>query len=161
MRSFTPIVAIVALVAAIAVPTAAAGRGHNTDPCVQFNKVTGACKVFKVGAPVTPVAHPITPPGTTPPPVVTPVVPPAGGGISQIPTLNPNLPVKAYCVATVQRGWTFVQANVGSFDEGGDWFALWSTGATVVLDGHTVTLDYLGGKGLRDAILDPVVGLTC
>jgi hypothetical protein len=51
-------------------------------------------------------------------------------------------------VQTIERGNTYVQAAPGSFSPGGDWYALWTANAQVVLDGQKVTLQYENGNGL-------------
>lgn len=89
------------------------------------------------------------PPTTTTPPV------------QPTPPVKPEEPSQGFCVQTVQRGETFVQANPGSFSPGGDWFALWQSQATVVIAGQTVTLQYEGGKGVIEAPNVPGVGYTC
>lgn len=165
MRSKT-IALLVAAVSAAAILVPAASAAGPPAGCIQWNKITKVCKRFVESPPVSPVAHPSTPPNTAPcppscgPVPVVPVVTPPSP-IMPTPVIDSGRPVKAFCVATVERGWTFVQANDTSFDVGGDWYALWKSGARVVLDGHAVTLQYLDGTGVRDATLDPVVGLTC
>lgn len=153
MRSFAPLALIVAFLAMTVIPVAVAGRGYNPHPCVQYNQITKACKTFKKGTVVTPVAHPSTPPnGTTVPPVTPPVAAPA---------VSSSEPTEAFCVQTLQRGETFVQANEGSFDQGGSWYDLTVGGATVSLDGHDVTLLWENGAGVIVAPNVPGVGLTC
>lgn len=164
MKNTLSIAAIVALAASLA-STAAAGGSKPPAGCIQWNQITKVCKVpAKKGPVVTPVAHPLTPPngggttpppggGTTPPPVVTPGVP--------APPINSQEPVEAFCVQTLQRGETFVQANPGAFDPDGAWYPLFVGQATVILDGQSVTLLYEGGKGVILAALVPGVGLTC
>jgi hypothetical protein len=77
------------------------------------------------------------------------------------PPVNRQLPVEAFCVQTIERGETFVQAQPDSFKPGGDWYNLWFNNQKVTLDGHVVTLQYEGGKGVILAANVPGVGLTC
>lgn len=86
---------------------------------------------------------------------------PTDGTPVPAPIANPSLPVEAYCVQTVEAGETFVQANPGSFEAGGDWYALEQTGATVILDKHTRTLSWEDGHGVILAAMVPGIGLTC
>lgn len=157
------LVALLGLVVALVASSVAAAstcppknppRGSR-GPCVEYNKYTHVC-------------HPT--PGPTGPPVVTPkpVTPPKGDTgppVSPLPTLNSSEPREGFCVQTAQRGETFVQANVTSFSPQGDWFKLWQSEATVVLDGHTVTLLFEGGKGVILAARVPTADggyfLTC
>jgi hypothetical protein len=163
MRSFAPILAASLLAAVVGASTAAAGGKYPpAQKCVQYNPVTHQTKCYVKGTPVTPVARPLTPPngsgstngGGTTPPVVTPPVP--------APVVNGQITAEGFCVQTLQRGETFVQANVGSFNAGGDWFDLWSSQATVTTaDGYVVTLLFEDGHGAIVAPNVPGVGLTC
>lgn len=105
--------------------------------------------------------HKCHPKPTTPGATTAPTTTTTPTTTSTVPPVNPQQPVKAFCVQTVERGETFVQANPDSFSPGGDWYALVTSGATVVLDGHTVTLQWEDGKGVIAAPDVPGVGLTC
>lgn len=151
----------VLLATSILVSTASAGGSKPPAGCIQWNKITKVCKRFVQSPPVYPVAHPTTPPnGTTTPP--SGGNPPPNGNPQPAPAPNPNLPVESFCVQTVERGETFVQANPGAFDPGGAWYDLTVSGATVTLDHHAVTLLWEDGKGVILAAKVPApIGLTC
>lgn len=140
---------LVTAVAATAAPCPPDGHARpprDITPCTKQLEKLHLCKL-----------HPpsTVPPEVTPPPHGTP--PP----IQATPPFNSSEPREAFCVQTAQRGETFVQATTTSFSPQGDWFKLWQTEATVVLDGHTVTLLFEGGKGVILAANVPGVGLTC
>lgn len=128
-------------------------HGQGCGPLFKYNKYTGQC---------VPIPPSDTPPSTHPPHGTPPPI--------QAAPAPPQENHEGYCVQTKERGETFVLAGVDSFKPGGDWYKLWQTGATVSLDGHTVTLmneDGLNGhqKGIGNGVIlaanVPGVGLTC
>lgn len=159
-RTALALVVLIALIAATAAsatkcpPKPDHGRPpHGDNPCKKlekWNPFTHQCVPIP---PTPPQGNP--PPHGNPPPTTTP--PP----ISTTPPVNTNEPREAFCVQTAQRGETFVQATTTSFSPQGDWFKLWQSEATVVLDGHVVTLLFEGGKGVILAANVPGIGLTC
>lgn len=124
-------------------------HGKSCGPLYKYNHLTGQC---------VPIPPSDKPPVVTPPPGTPSTTPPP---ISATPPLSSSEPREAFCVQTAQRGETFVQANTTSFSPGGDWFKLWQSEATVVLDGHVVTLLFEGGNGVILAAKVPGIGLTC
>lgn len=157
MKYLLPLVAALAL-AATTVSTAVAGGSKGANVCVQYNKITHVTKCYPKGTVVTPVAHPLTPPGTgttgTPGTPTPPVVSPT-------PVTPSGAHAEFFCVQTEQRGNTAVQAYDGAFDANGAWRALTVAGATLDIAGHTVTLMWEGGKGVIVAPVVPGVGPTC
>lgn len=148
--TMTTLVAAAALLA----PATAAAHGihppyHPTTPPPYHPTTPGHCGNQY---------HPCPPPGTTPPPPNHPTGPPPQ---LSAPPVSPNGPVEGFCMQTTTAGETFVQANAGSFDPGGDWYSLWSSQTPVTLDGQVLTPQFENGRGVILAALVPGVGLTC
>ena len=147
--TMTTLVAAAALLA----PATAAAHGthppyHPTTPPPYHPTTPGHCGNQY---------HPCPPPGTTPPPNHPTGPPPQ----LSAPPVSPNGPVEGFCMQTTTAGETFVQANAGSFDPGGDWYSLWSSQTPVTLDGQVLTPQFENGRGVILAALVPGVGLTC
>lgn len=83
-----------------------------------------------------------------------PEEPPVVLRVAQVNTIG-------YCVQTLNRGWTYVEAALGSFDAGTEWRALYDSGATVFVAGHTLLLAAEGDVGLVVAPVVDGLGGTC
>lgn len=73
----------------------------------------------------------------------------------------PRVDTTGYCVQTLNRGWTYVEAATGAFDTGAEWRALYDAAAVVFVAGHELKLAAEGDAGLIVAPIVDGIGGTC